>query len=227
MRGDKSIFEKRLRKFQELLRENNIDGAVIRALSTFTYFTGTRWLRPSLLVPAEGEPIALVVEGEDEEFRQRTWIEEIVEYQEAETLMATVVSWIRSNGYRRVGLEFSVERDSYLLFYKVFKRLNPEVEIVDIMDLTFQLRMFKDNWEKENIRKAGKIAAKSIKTAEEIIEPGMSELEIASEIHHLLMREGSEDPKIYVSTTPRVHAEPFRDAIVKKDSVVTVVIGSD
>jgi len=41
------------------------------------------------------------------------------------------------------------------------------------------------------------------------------------------MREGSEDPKIYVSTTPRVHAEPFRDAIVKKDSVVTVVIGSD
>ena len=227
MRGDKSIFEKRLRKFQKLLMENNIDGAVIRTLSTFTYFTGTRWLRPSLLVPAEGEPIALVVDGEDEEFRQRTWIEEIVEYQEAETLMATVVSWIRSNGYRRVGLEFSVERDSYLLFYKVFKRLNPEVEIVDIMDLTFQLRMFKDDWEKENIRKAGKIAAKGVKMAEEIIEPGMSELEIASEIHHLLMREGSEDPKIYVSTTPRVHAEPFRDAIVKKDSVVTVVIGSD
>ncbi len=227
MRGNREIFERRLRKFQSLLRENNIGGAVIRALSTFTYFTGTRWLRPSLLVPAEGEPTALVVEGEAEEFRRRSWIHDVVEYQEVETLMAMVVGWIKSNGYKRVGLEFTVERDAYLLFLKVFQRLNPTVEIVDILDLTFQLRATKDDWEKENIRKAGEIAKKGMNLASEIISPGMSELEIASEIQHLLTREGSEDPKIYVSTTPRVHAEPFRDAFVKKDSVVTVVIGAD
>jgi len=227
MRGDKSIFEKRLRKFQELLRENNIDGAVIRALSTFTYFTGTRWLRPSLLVPAEGEPTVLVVEGEAGEFKRRSWIDDVVEYQEVESLMAIVVGWIKGNGYARVGLEFSVERDAYLLFLKVFQRLNPEIEIVDILDLTFQLRAHKDSWEKENIRKAGKIAAKGMKLAEEIIDVGKSELEISSEIMHLLASEGSEDPKVYVSTTPRVHAEPFRDLYVKNDSVVTVVIGAD
>ncbi len=227
MRGERGIFEKRVRKFQELMRENNIDGAVIRALSTFTYFTGTRWLRPSLLIPAEGDPTAIVVENEVEEFRRRSWIEDVVEYEEVETLMAMVVSWIRGNGYNRVGLEFSVERDAYLLFLKVFQRLNPEVEIVDILDLTFQLRARKDEWEKKNIRKAGEIARKGMDLASEIISPGMSELEIASEISHLLMKEGSEDPKIYVSTTPRVHAEPFRDAYVKKDGVVTVVIGTD
>ena len=209
------------------MRNNNIGGSVIRAQSSFTYFTGTKWLRPSLLIPSEGEPTALVVESEAEEFKRRSWIEDVVEYQEAESLMATVVGWIKEHGYKRVGLEFSVERDSYLLFYKVFRRLNPDVEIVDILDLTFQLRMLKDEWEKENIRKAGKIAAKGMNLAPEIISPGMSELEIASEIHHLLMKEGSEDPKIYVSTTPRVHAEPFRDAIVRNDSIVTVVIGTD
>ncbi len=227
MRGDASMFESRVRKFQEMLRENNVDGAIIRTLSSFTYFTGTRWLRPSLLIPAEGEPKALVVEGEAEEFKNRAWVRDVVEYQDAESLMATVVGWIKSNGFKRVGMEFSVERDSYLLFYKVFKRLNPDIELVDILDLTFSLRMIKDGWEKENIRKAGRIANKGMNLAEEIIKPGMSELEIASEIAHLLTKEGSEDPKVYVSTTPRVHAEPFRDAYVKNDSVVTVVIGTD
>jgi len=227
MRGERRIFENRVRKFQELMRENNIDGAVIRALSTFTYFTGTRWLRPSLLIPAEGEPTAIVVENEAEEFKRRSWIEDVVEYEEVESLMAMVVSWIRGNGFNRIGLEFSVERDAYLLFLKVFQRLNPEVEIVDILDLTFQLRARKDEWEKGNIRRAGEIARNGMNLASELISPGMSELEIASEIYHLLTMEGSEDPKVYVSTTPRVHAEPFRDAYVKDNSVVTVVIGTD
>ncbi len=110
LRAPRGIFEKRVQKFQSILRENNVDGAVIRALSTFTYFTGTRWLRPSLLIPSEGEPTVLVVEGEAEEFKRRSWIEDVIEYQDAESLMAMVVSWIKSNGYKRIGLEFSVER---------------------------------------------------------------------------------------------------------------------
>ncbi len=227
MRGSAEMFKRRLGEFQKLMRDNEIDGAVIRTISSFTYFTGTRWFRPSLLVPAEGEPMVYVVEGEAEEFKRRSWIEDVVEYQDAESLMAGVTTWIHNNDMERVGLEFSVERDSYLLFYKVFKRLNPQVDVVDILDLTFQLRAIKDDWELDNIRKAGEIATKGMQLAEEIIELGKSELEIAGEIMHLLHGLGSEDPKVYVSTTPRAHAEPFRDAVVKNDSVVTVVIGAD
>ncbi|NPA75348.1 MAG: aminopeptidase P family protein [Euryarchaeota archaeon] len=227
MRGEKSIFESRVRRFQALLRERGIDGAVIRALSTFTYFTGTRWFRPSLLIPAEGEPMVYVVEGEAEEFKRRSWIRNVVEYQEVETLMAGVMTWIRDQNMKKVGLEFSVERDTYLLFYKVFLRLNPQVEVVDILDLTFSLRLTKEDWEKENIRRAGRIASKGMALAEELITPGKSELSVAADIHHFLMKEGSEEPKVYVSTTPCAHAEPFRDAIIERDSVVTVVIGTD
>ena len=227
MRAPRELLEKRVRKFQELLREKGIDGAVIRTISSFTYFTGTRWFRPSLLIPSEGEPTVLVVENEADEFRRRSWISDVVEYQDVETLMASVVSWIKFNGYEKIGLEFSVERDSYLLFYKVFKRLNPDVEIVDVLDLTYQLRMVKDYWELENIRKAGEIASRGMKVASEVMEPGRSELEIAAEIHHELMEHGSEEPKVYVSSTPRVHAEPFRDAYIKRDSIATVVIGTD
>ncbi|WP_297523436.1 Xaa-Pro peptidase family protein, partial [Thermococcus sp.] len=179
------------------------------------------------LIPAEGEPVVYVVKGEAELFRERSWIENVVEFQRVEDLMAGVVTWIHTNGFQRVGLEFSVERDSYLLFYKLFQRLNPTVEVVDILDLTMRLRMIKDDWELNNIRKAGKIAQRGMAVAEEAIKPGKSELEIAAEVLRELMLSGSEDPKVYVSTTPRAHAEPFRDLRVKENGVVTVVIGTD
>ena len=227
MRGSEEIFRRRVERFQELLRENDIDGAVIRTLSSFIYFTGTKWLRPSLLIPAEGEPRVYVVRGEAELFRQKSWIENVVEYQRAEDLMAGIVTWIATNGFTRVGHEFSVERDAYTFFLKLFERLNPVVEVVDILNLTMSLRMIKDDWELENIRKAGKIAQRGMKVAEEVIKPGKSELEIAAEVIRELMLRGSEDPKVYVSTTPRAHAEPFRDLKVPENGVVTVVIGTD
>ncbi|WP_297509802.1 Xaa-Pro peptidase family protein [Thermococcus sp.] len=227
MRGKEDVFRKRLERFQELLRENDIDGAVIRTLSSFIYFTGTKWLRPSLLIPAEGEPTVYVVKGEAELFREKSWVENVVEFQRAEDLMAGVVTWIQGNGFERVGLEFGVERDAYLFFYKLFQRLNPVIEIVDVLDLTMSLRMIKDDWELENIRKAGKIAQRGMAVAEDVIRPGKSELEIAAEVVRELMLSGSEDPKVYVSTTPRAHAEPFRDLKVQENGVVTVVIGAD
>lgn len=63
---ERKIFEKRINRFQELLKREDIDGAVIRTLSTFVYFTGTKWLRPALLIPQEGEPIVIVAKGEAE-----------------------------------------------------------------------------------------------------------------------------------------------------------------
>ncbi len=227
MRGSEEIFRKRVERFQELLRENGVDGAVIRTLSSFIYFTGTKWLRPSLLIPAEGEPTVYVVKGEAELFKKKSWIENVVEYQRAEDLMAGIVTWIATNGFTRVGHEFSVERDAYTFFLKLFQRLNPMVEVVDVLDLTMSLRMIKDDWELENIRNAGKIAQKGMAVAEEVIKPGKSELEIAAEVIRELMLRGSEDPKVYVSTTPRAHAEPFRDLKVPENGVVTVVIGTD
>ena len=227
MRGKEEIFKRRVESFQELLRKKEIDGAVIRTLSSFIYFTGTKWLRPSLLIPAEGEPTVYVVKGEAELFKRKSWVENVVEFQRVEDLMAGVVTWVNGNGFQRVGLEFGIERDAYLIFLKLFERLNPMVEVVDILDLTMSLRMIKDDWELKNIRRAGRIAGRGMKVAEEVIRPGKSELEIAAEVVRELMLNGSEDPKVYVSTTPRAHAEPFRDLKVPENGVVTVVIGAD
>ncbi len=222
-----NIFKERVKRFQELMREKGIDASVIRTLSTFIYFTGVKWLRPSLLIPAQGDPVVIVVKNEKELFMKKSWIKNVLEYQKTGQLMALVTSWIRKNGYKNVGFEYSIEKDSYLLFFELFKALNPKINIVDVRPLTMSLRMLKEEWEIENIKVAGEIAVKGIKKALDVIKEGKSELEVVGEITAELMRNGSEHPQVYVSATPRIHAEPFRDVYIEKGKFVSVVIGAD
>ncbi len=229
LRFPKEILKSRMRKLQEKLSENNIDAAMIRTLSSFIYFTGTKWLRPALLIPAEGEPILFVARGEEEGIKERTWIQNIVTFTDGGDLMAKVSSTIRNNNYRVVGLEYGIERDAYIIFYEMFKRLNPRTKVVDISNILYSMRMIKDKYELEAVRKAGEIASKTMSKIIEIIEPGLTETEIAGEAYKLLYRYGSEEPLVYVNIGPhpRVHAEPFKDVKVRKGVFVNIVLGAD
>ncbi len=229
LRFPEETLKSRIREFQKRLSENNIDAAMIRTLSSFIYFTGTKWLRPALLVPAEGEPTLFVARGEEEGVKERTWIHNIVTFTDGGDLMAKVSSTIRNNNYRVVGLEYGIERDAYIIFYEMFKRLNPKTKVVDISNILYSMRMIKDKYELEAIRKAGKIASKAMNKIIEMIEPGLTETEIAGETYKLLYKHGSEEPLVYVNVGPhpRVHAEPFRDVVVRKDVFINIVLGAD
>ena len=228
-RFPREILEKRLRRFQEKLSENNIDAAMIRTLSSFIYFTGTKWLRPALLIPADGEPTLFVARGEEEGIRERTWIHNIVTFTDGGDLMAKVSSTIRNNNYQVVGLEYGIERDAYIIFFEMFKRLNPKTKVVDISNILYTMRMIKDEYELNAIRMAGKIASKTINEIIDMIKPGLTETEIAGEAYRLLYKYGSEEPLVYVNVGPhpRVHAEPFRDVKVREGVFVNIVLGVD
>ncbi len=223
------ILEHRLHRFQEIVRGKGIDAVMIRTLSSFIYFTGLKWLRPALLIPSSGEPIAFVARGEEEGFRKRTWIRNVVTYTDGGDLMGKVSGIIRKHGFKTMGLEFGIERDAYIVFYEMFKRLNPSVKIVDVSDIIYGMRLIKDQYELDAIRKAGRIASKAMEEALSVIEPGVSETEIAAEIYRVLYKNGSEEPLVYVNVgpDPRIHSEPFRDNIVENDVFVTIVIGAD
>ncbi len=223
----KSRWEERIKKFQKILREKEIDLAVIRTLSSFIYFTGTKWLRPSLLIPAEGEPFVIVAKGEKEFFKKRSWIENVEEYNRVEKLMFIVTQWIRQHKVKRVGMEDSVERDSYVFFHNMFKMLNPKVELVDILADTMGMREVKEEWEIEQIREAGKIAKEAMKLAETLIAPGRSETEIAGELYHFLYGQGCEDPHVYIAAYPRLHAEPLSTFKVEEGRFISVILGVD
>jgi len=49
--------------------------------------------------------------------------------------MAKVSKIIRERKYWKIGLEYGVERDAYILFYEMFKKLNPQVKVIDISEI--------------------------------------------------------------------------------------------
>jgi len=229
MRFPEEVLRSRVARFQEKLRAKGIDVAMIRTLSSFAYFTGIKWLRPALLIPAEGEPLAFVAKGEEEGFMKRTWIRSVETYTDGGDLMRKVSGTIRSSGFKTVGLEYGVERDAYILFYEMFKRLNPQVAVVDISEIIDDLKIIKDEYEIEAIRDAGLKARRALEKIANTIKPGVSETEIAGEIYSILYKQGSEHPVVYVNAGPypRIHAEPLHDSRVVENTFVTIVVSAD
>ena len=229
LRIPEEVLKRRLMNFQEKVKEKGIDAVMLRTLSSFIYFTGTKWLRPSLLIPAEGEPIAFIARGEGEGFLKRTWIRNLMAFTDGGDLMAKVSGTIRKAGYKTMGMEFGIERDAYALFYETFKRLNPGVKVVDVGPMITEMKIVKDEYELDFIRKAGAIASKAMEKTLSVIKPGMSETDIAAEAYSVLYKLGSEEPRVHVNVgpDPRVHAEPMRDSVVKRGVLATVVIGAD
>ncbi|MEA1904496.1 MAG: Xaa-Pro peptidase family protein, partial [Candidatus Hadarchaeota archaeon] len=226
---NEEVFRKRTARFQRLMRENGIDASMIRTLSSFTYFTGIKWLRPSLLIPAEGEPTVFVFQYEAEEFAEKSWIKNLKTYRKVEELMKAVTGTIRQGGYKVVGFDYSLERDSYVLYFELFKKMNTQVEVRDVHVLIMQLRMIKDAGEIEAIKQASQIAEVGMKGAIDAIDVGVSELEVAAEAVRAVMRRGAENPRIYVTTgpKPRVHAEPRCWSRIQQGDVIEIVLATD
>jgi Xaa-Pro aminopeptidase len=193
------------------------------------YFTGIKWLRPALLIPAEGAPTAFVFKYEAEEFMERTWIRNVETYVKAEDLMRAVSGTIRESGFKKVGFDYSVERDSYVLFFELFKRLNAQAEVVDVHALIMQLRMVKDRNEIEAIKQAARIAEAGMQKAIDAIDVNKTELEVVAEALGEMMKEGAENPHIYVAAgpKPRVHAEPRSWHRIQPGDTVEIVISAD
>ena len=219
----------RIRRFQALMKSDHIDASMIKTVSSFTYFTDVLWLRPALIIPAEGDPVAFIPKHEVENFIENSCIKDVVPYMGVDELMRGVSSTIRNNGYKFTGFDMSVERDAYELFFNMFKNLNPKTEIVDVHSLIMQLRMIKDATEIESIRHAARATDKAMETAFNAIKVGASELDIAAEATYTMMKNGSEHPHVYVNTGPvaRLHAEPRCEVTVGDEDAVTITLAAD
>ena len=229
LRFPEDVLRKRINTFQKKIREMELDAVMLRTLSSYTYFTGIRWLRPALFIPASGDPIALIAKSEEAGYKKKTWIKNIISYVDGGELIVNITKLVRTRKIKRIGMEFGLERDAFILFYEMFKRLNPKTEVVDVSTALSELRMFKDDYELEAIRRAGKKAKKAMEAASAVIKKGSSETEIVAEAYHILYKMGSEEPHVYVNAGPypRVHSEPHNDTFVQNNTFVTIVIGAD
>jgi Xaa-Pro aminopeptidase len=216
-------FEDRVRKFQNLMLEKNIDGCMIRTLYSFRYFTGVGWWQPSLYIPASGDPTIFVFEDEIEEIKEKTWIKNVKGYRKVEELMKSVVEVIKESKAKTLGFDLDIDASAAL--YQMFLYMHGDKKIVDTHNLIMELRAVKDLEEIQFIRKASEIAKEALKTALDVVKPNVTETEVAGEAVYKARKMGAESIHIYVNSgNPRIHAHPRNKKINVGDTVMIDVM---
>ncbi len=167
---------RRTSRFQKLLRQQGIDGAVIVQNADLFYFAGTIQ-RSHLFVPAEGKPL-LLVKKSFARAREESALEDVVPLEASRELPGALAA--RGYGpFSRLGFELDVlPANDYFRYQKMF----PDVKIVDISPLVRTVRAVKSAYELELMRNAAALNQLMFSRARELLREGMTEVELAGRL---------------------------------------------
>ncbi len=176
--------QSRVARFQESLRENGLDGALITQNVDLFYFSGTIQ-RSFLFIPTEGE-VVLAVHGNLSRASQESRLRQIVPLENSWHL-ASVLSDFNYSLRGSVGLEMDVlPVKQYFVLGQEF----PEANFQDVSEIIKKVRMVKSDYEISQIRKGCDILNQVMREAQRSIRPGMTELEVDSFLGALARRLG-------------------------------------
>jgi len=218
---DKTCRSKTTRRIEALrkrLRELNIDAALITKRENYIYLSGFTGTLAVLII---GEDKSLLVT--DFRYLKQAEIQapayKIVEYKG--NLLDALAKQIQELKIERLGFEESVPFRTYKEYESKFL----VKELVPLGDLVESLRMVKDEYEIEAIKKAAKIADDAFKFILGYIKPGISEADVAAELEYFMKKKGASGASfdIIVASGIRAampHGVASEKKIEKGDAVV-------
>jgi Xaa-Pro dipeptidase len=166
-------FTQRVKRFQRLLREKGIDGAVLVQNMDLYYLIGTDQ-NGILWVPEKGDPLFLVRRSYERAL-QDGLIEHIVPLKSLSHVPERIMEHSGAKP-KRVGLEMDVLPAR---LYFSYRDLFPQAEIVDISPLIRSVRMVKSGLEISLIRGAAEIADRLFMKVPELLRESETEIDLA------------------------------------------------
>jgi len=174
----------RIQRFQDSLKEQGADGALICQNVDLFYFAGT--VQESfLLIPQEGEPMLMVKKSWARAMRESA-LSKIISLEKVRHIPRV----LRDEGFTplgTIGLELDVLPTNH---YVQLQSLFPRSQFIDISRLILKVRAIKSDYEIQQIRKAARITDEVMNWAKEVIREGMTELEIDGLLFSYARRRG-------------------------------------
>jgi Xaa-Pro aminopeptidase len=169
-----SELENRTRRFQSFLTEKNVDGALICQNADLFYFSGTVQ-RSFLFIPCDGDPLLMTQKNYDRARRESPL--GAVCPLEGTSAIPDLLGEHRHMRVSRLGVERDViPANLYLRMGSLF----PHAELVDVSSEIRKTRMIKSAFEIGQIKKAAQICTDTMAQPRELIQEGMTELDLES-----------------------------------------------
>ncbi|KNZ70424.1 peptidase M24 [Thermincola ferriacetica] len=179
----KELFN-RITKLQTLLREKDIDGALIVKSANLFYFSGTAQ-NAYLFVPAEGAPV-LLVKKSFSRAKKESALENIMQLVSLKKIPAQLAE-LGCKSPATLGLEMdSLPASTYLFFQQIF----PGVRFTNVSGLIREIRQIKSEYEINLLRTSASNMDKIYRQIPGLIKEGMAEIELAAQIEGMARTAG-------------------------------------
>ncbi|MCL5961356.1 MAG: Xaa-Pro peptidase family protein [Chloroflexi bacterium] len=165
----------RIRKFAQGLKEAGVDAALLSYPVDVYYLAGTA--QPcTLIVPADGEPL-LLVNRNLEGARRETWVKDVRDSLSFKDIRTAITDLGHHEAV--IGICGDVlPSNTYARLQEFF----PKARLVDVSMVLRRTRMIKDQDEIRLIRESARISDVGHQAARKYLRPGVSELQVTSEI---------------------------------------------
>jgi len=201
----------RIAAVQRNMREQGLVAIVVMNHDDYRYLFGTDRAQPRAVIPYEGPPELIAFTGEEPELRAALGRGEVRVFGSVGGQIHDVVGRLRdlaaadpfgaraAGGRPKVGMQMWFATPAFLV--DLFRQVNPEVELVSSDPVMDPLRTIKDEGEIDLLTQAQRIAGIGMDRARELLRPGVSAHEVATEALSAMWRAGAEGTStpIYVN----------------------------
>jgi Xaa-Pro aminopeptidase len=198
-----NIHQERIHRAQKLMVEHDLIGLMIMNHDDYRYFFGDLRAQPRAILPASGPPIFIGFTAEEPELKRELDDDSVRVFSHVGEQISNVRQTFRAlfggpppgmnhsaEGKPRVGMQMWFHTPAFLV--DLFRRVNPQIELVSSDPVMDALRMVKEPQEVELQRQAQAIAAKGMDRARELLRPGVTGHDIATEVLYTMMKAGAE-----------------------------------
>jgi Xaa-Pro aminopeptidase len=186
-----SIYGKRKKQIQELMRAKGVDAMLVAGAENYYYITGDYRRQARMLFYQDAEPTIIVFEPEVEQVRARTWVTDVRGWSSANELMQHFFSAMRAHNLRKATVGFDTHTAPGFEVFR-FRKLNPEINMVENDEIMSELRMVKSADEITRMKKTARAAEAGMLAAMEALIAGATENDVAREAEYALRKAGSE-----------------------------------
>jgi Xaa-Pro dipeptidase len=190
----------RIEKAQSLMREQGMVGIMIMNHDDYRYFFGRDWAQPRAIIPFQGPPILIAFKGEEPEIRKYVGDAKVKVFTHVGEQIADVSGVFREmlgpaqeaglGDAPKIGMQMWFATPAFLV--DMFRKVNPHFELVPSDPVMDALRTVKEPEELEFMTKAQRIAALGMDRVREMLRPGVTGHEIATEALYTMMKAGAE-----------------------------------
>jgi Xaa-Pro dipeptidase len=190
----------RIEKAQALMREKGMVGIMIMNHDDYRYFFGRNWAQPRAIIPFQGPPVMISFAGEEPEIREYVGDAEVKLFSHVGEQISDVTKTFRNlaqsmgdleeDAKPRVGMQMWFETPAS--FVDLFRQVNPQIELVPSDPVMDALRSVKEPEEIELMREAQRIAGLGMDRVRDMLHPGVTAHEVATEALYTMMKAGAE-----------------------------------